>query len=50
MGVLGEDALAVGVQLLGDTADAGLLEVVGGWEGEWVEAARFDEARTIFQR
>ncbi len=49
MGVLGEDALAVGVQLLGDAADAGFLQVVGGGEGEGIEAAGFDIDRTIFE-
>ena len=42
MGMVGEDALAVGVEVLGDAADAGLLQVVGGGEGEGIEAGCFD--------
>ena len=43
--MLGEDALAMGVEVFGDGANALLLQVVGGGEGEGVEALRFRVAR-----
>ena len=39
--VFGKHAFAVGVKFLGESADALFLQVVGGREGEWVEAAGF---------
>ena len=35
-----EHALAVSIEVLGDAADALLLQVVGSGEGEWIEALR----------
>ena len=40
-------AFAVGVELFGEGADAGLLVGRGVWEGEGLEAAGFVVARTL---
>jgi len=48
--MLGQHALAVGVEAFGDAADAVFLEIVGGGEWERVEAHIFVVARPVLKR
>ena len=45
--MLGEHALAMGIKVLGDGADALFLEIVSGGKWEGIEAARFRVARIV---
>ena len=49
MRMLGQNALAVGVEFFRDGADPLFLEIVGGGEREGVEALRLGVAWSIFQ-
>jgi hypothetical protein len=50
VGVFRQDTLAVGVELFGDFADRCDLNFMRCRKGEWIEATRLDEARSVLER